>query len=334
MTDTHERTLRDAAAASSSSTTRRSIDGCSTRLLTAIGHESLEAGDGATALDLLRDPATRPVDVDPARHRHARDGWLRDTRGPQGRPALRDLPVIVISGVDELESVVRCIQMGAADYLPKTVDPEILRARIDASLAPEAAARPGTRDHGAAAPARRDHRSPAVGARPLPVAAGRRPRLERGRRGDAGRPPPRDHRDVLRPAQFHGLLRNAPNPRRSSGSCAPTTRVMGPLIVAHEGTLEHFAGDGFMTFFNDPVLQADHAARAVGPGRGDARALRGAVGGLAPARPRARDRHRDRHRVRDAGPDRVRGSVRLRRGRARDHPRRKTQRRSGTRARS
>ena len=43
--------------------------------------------------------------------------------------------MIVISGVDELDSVVRCIRMGAADYLPKTVDPEILRARIDASLA-------------------------------------------------------------------------------------------------------------------------------------------------------------------------------------------------------
>ena len=48
--------------------------------------------------------------------------------------ALRDLPVIVISGVDELDSVVRCIEMGAADYLPKTVDPAILRARIAASL--------------------------------------------------------------------------------------------------------------------------------------------------------------------------------------------------------
>ncbi len=40
--------------------------------------------------------------------------------------------------------------------------------------------------------------------------------------------------------------------------------LMGPLIVEHEGTLEHFAGDGFMTFFNDPVLQPDHGARAVG----------------------------------------------------------------------
>jgi CheY-like chemotaxis protein len=41
-------------------------------------------------------------------------------------PALRNIPVIVISGVDELDSVVRCLEMGAADYLPKTVDPAIL----------------------------------------------------------------------------------------------------------------------------------------------------------------------------------------------------------------
>ena len=41
----------------------------------------------------------------------------------------------MISGVDELDSVVRCLEMGAADYLPKTVDPAILAARIASSLA-------------------------------------------------------------------------------------------------------------------------------------------------------------------------------------------------------
>ena len=61
--------------------------------------------------------------------------------------------------------------------------------------------------------------------------------------------------------------------------------AMGRLIVEHEGTLEHFAGDGFMTFFNDPVLQPDHAARAVRHGGRDARALRGARDRLAQARP-------------------------------------------------
>jgi adenylate cyclase len=38
--------------------------------------------------------------------------------------------------------------------------------------------------------------------------------------------------------------------------------TVGALVVEHEGTLEHFAGDGIMVFFNDPELQADHAARA------------------------------------------------------------------------
>src|SRR4029078_3260272 len=39
--------------------------------------------------------------------------------------------------------------------------------------------------------------------------------------------------------------------------------AMGALIVEHGGTLEHFAGDGIMIFFNDPVLQPDHVERAV-----------------------------------------------------------------------
>src|SRR5262249_22763447 len=39
--------------------------------------------------------------------------------------------------------------------------------------------------------------------------------------------------------------------------------AMGELIVEHGGTLEHFAGDGMMVFFNDPVLQQDHVERAV-----------------------------------------------------------------------
>lgn len=46
----------------------------------------------------------------------------------------RGIPVIMISALDEIESVVRCIEMGAEDYLPKPFDPVLLRARIGASL--------------------------------------------------------------------------------------------------------------------------------------------------------------------------------------------------------
>lgn len=48
--------------------------------------------------------------------------------------ALRDIPVIMISAADELDSVVRCIEQGAEDYLPKPFNPALLKARIGASL--------------------------------------------------------------------------------------------------------------------------------------------------------------------------------------------------------
>ena len=47
---------------------------------------------------------------------------------------LRDIPVIMISAVDEVESVVRCIQLGAEDYLSKPFNPVLLKARIGAVL--------------------------------------------------------------------------------------------------------------------------------------------------------------------------------------------------------
>ena len=47
---------------------------------------------------------------------------------------MRAVPVVVISALDEVESVVRAIEMGAEDYLLKPFDPVLLRARIGALL--------------------------------------------------------------------------------------------------------------------------------------------------------------------------------------------------------
>lgn len=47
---------------------------------------------------------------------------------------LRHMPVIMISAVDEMKTVVHCIEQGAEDYLTKPFDPVLLRARIGASL--------------------------------------------------------------------------------------------------------------------------------------------------------------------------------------------------------
>jgi sigma-B regulation protein RsbU (phosphoserine phosphatase) len=47
---------------------------------------------------------------------------------------LRHIPVIMISALNELDSVVRCIELGAEDYLPKPFNPTLLKARLGASL--------------------------------------------------------------------------------------------------------------------------------------------------------------------------------------------------------
>jgi two-component system cell cycle response regulator len=55
-------------------------------------------------------------------------------RQVKATPSGRDLPVIMISSLDEISSVVRCIEMGAEDYLPKPFDPVLLRARVGACM--------------------------------------------------------------------------------------------------------------------------------------------------------------------------------------------------------
>jgi len=101
------------------------------RLLEQQEHEVALAEDGRQALSLL---AERPFDV-----------VLLDLIMPEmdgftvlqtirADASLRDIVVIIISTLDEMESIVRCIQMGAEDYLPKPFDPVLLRARLETSL--------------------------------------------------------------------------------------------------------------------------------------------------------------------------------------------------------
>jgi CheY-like chemotaxis protein len=52
----------------------------------------------------------------------------------RANPRWKEVAVIMISALDEIRSVVRCIEMGAEDYLPKPFDPVLLRARIGAIL--------------------------------------------------------------------------------------------------------------------------------------------------------------------------------------------------------
>jgi len=53
----------------------------------------------------------------------------------KGHPQLKEIPVIMISAVEQMDSVMKCLEIGAEDYLTKPFDPDMLKAAINRSLA-------------------------------------------------------------------------------------------------------------------------------------------------------------------------------------------------------
>lgn len=96
------------------------------------GYTVAEAADGAQAVELLHQQHFDVVLLDLVMP--GLDGF-KVLEHMKADPALQHIPVIVVSAEHELPSVVRCIEMGAIDHLPKPVDPVLLRARVNASLA-------------------------------------------------------------------------------------------------------------------------------------------------------------------------------------------------------
>jgi sigma-B regulation protein RsbU (phosphoserine phosphatase) len=99
--------------------------------LTPQGHIVSCAADGQDALAQLRHQPFDLVLLDVIMPRL--DGYAT-LAALKADEELRSIPVIMISALDELSSVVRCIEAGAEDYLPKPFNPTLLRARVGASL--------------------------------------------------------------------------------------------------------------------------------------------------------------------------------------------------------
>jgi adenylate cyclase len=101
------------------------------RRLTKQGHVVVIAEDGLQAIDKLQ---SQPCDL------VLLDVMMPGLNGYQvlekikADAVLRHIPVIMISALDDLDSVVRCIELGAEDYLFKPFNPTLLKARISASL--------------------------------------------------------------------------------------------------------------------------------------------------------------------------------------------------------
>jgi class 3 adenylate cyclase/CheY-like chemotaxis protein len=102
------------------------------RSLHQLGVEHIElASNGREALQLLSQEAFDLMLLDVEMPEMTGLEVLADM---QNKPELRGFPVIVISGGQDIEDVVRCIEMGAEDYLPKPFSPVLLKARLTTSI--------------------------------------------------------------------------------------------------------------------------------------------------------------------------------------------------------
>jgi len=184
-------------------------------------------------------------------------------------PELRNIPVIMISGIGELDSVVRCIELGAEDYLPKPFESTLLRARVRATLerkrlhdqvvaqaadlasqAAELANWNKTLEQRVADQLGEIERmgrlrrflSPQVA--DLIVASGMEKLLQ-------------SHRGEITAlfCDLRGFTRfsETSDPEDVMVLLRDYHAVIGQIVIKYGATLEHFAGDGVMMIFNAPV---------------------------------------------------------------------------------
>jgi len=157
--------------------------------------------------------------------------------------ALRDLPVIVTSSLEGLDHVVRCIELGAEDYLPKPVNAVLLKARIGASLEKKRL---------------RDQQKELVRRFATPEVA---QDLQQSGFALAGRHVRGsvlfcDIRD------FTALVESQP-PEETIELLNTFYTLMFDAISGHGGVVNQMIGDGLMAIFGAPLPLADHAASAV-----------------------------------------------------------------------
>jgi len=253
------------------------------RRLARQGYEVVTATGGVQALEML---SARPLDL------VLLDVMMPDVDGyavlerMKADPARRDIPVLMISALDDLDSVVRCIELGAEDYLAKPFDPVLLRARVGACLDKKRLHDQEARHREQLAELNRTLE------RRVAEQVAQLERLGRLKRffspqlaelivaGGADDPLTTHRREVtvvfLDLRGFTAFAETA-EPEEVMGVLREYHAEMGRLVLEHEGTLERFTGDGMMIFFNDPVPVPDPVERAIRM----AVAMRAAVESLA-----------------------------------------------------
>jgi class 3 adenylate cyclase/AmiR/NasT family two-component response regulator len=259
------------------------------RRLRRLGYAVLEAEDGLEALARLASGGIDLVLLDVMMPRLDGYGVLERRRTD---PASRDIPVIMISALDQLDSVVRCIELGAEDYLSTPFEPVLLKARISSSLEKkrlhddERLLLERVREQ--AAELARWNAELEQRVKDGVDAAVRLRRLQRFLSPQVAQAILDGSAELLESHRrevtvlfcdlrgFTAFAETA-EPEDVMSVLRELHESIGPRVFAHEGTLVHFTGDGMMVLFNDPLPCAAHAAQAAAL----ALEMREVVGGLA-----------------------------------------------------
>ena len=265
------------------------------RRLQRLGYGVIDARDGVEALERMAAGGVDLVLLDVMMPRL--DGFAVLARHHDD-PAIRDIPVIMISALDDMASVVRCIEAGAEDYLTKPFDPVLLKARIGACMEKKR-----LRDNEHALLARVEAQAEELRGWNRQLEQRVADQVQQVERLSLMRrflPPQladvitsggidllKSHRREVT-VLFCDLRGFTPFAERSEPEdvmavLAELHNALGPLVFAHGGTLAQFLGDGMMVVFNDPVPCDEPARRAVALALGmrDRAAALSETGGVA-----------------------------------------------------
>ena len=239
------------------------------RRLARQGYDVRTAPGGREALEMVQQDRADLVLLDVLMP--GLDGYetLRHLKGDE---TLRDIPVLMISALDEMQSVVRCIELGAEDYLPKPFDPVLLQARIGACLEKKRLREQEVRHVRELAEWNRtlERRVQEQVAQVEQLGRLKRffsPQLAELIVAGGADDPLETHRReitvVFLDLRGFTAFAETSEPEEVMGVLREYHAAMGRLILVHEGTLERFTGDGMMIFFNDPVPVTNPAERAI-----------------------------------------------------------------------
>lgn len=183
----------------------------------------------------------------------------------KAQPRTQDIPIIFVSAMGEVEDETRGLDLGGVDYVTKPISPPIVKARIRTHLAVSRQARELAELNQTL------ERRVADGVQELERMARLKrffsPSVVEMLLSGTGDDPLRSHRREVA-AVFVDLrgftaFTETSDPEDVMHALNEYHSAMGELVMAHAGTLEHFAGDGMMIYFNDPVEIENPAGVAV-----------------------------------------------------------------------